>query len=188
MSSSRGGPQAKTLMDIFRLRQNFNDVLLGICEFDLEPILFDALPRIEIQTGNDRLLPFQGEQNNSRKRPLLESDKFLDVESTLSQSQKFFDSFLENFNAPTPPNIFCALKNKLNREFVLDTVDLMNRIERNQLKLIESEQLQTVFIRPTPSLKSLERGFLLLEEATLIGEKPIKRNLDTKNSSQYSTC
>ena len=183
MSSSRGGPQAKTLMDIFRLRQNFNDVLLGICEFDLEPILFDALPRIEIQTGNDRPLPFQREQNNSRKRPLLESDKFLDVESTLSQSQKVFDSLLENFNAPTPPNIFCALKNKLNREFLLDTVDLMNRIERNQLKLIESEQLQTVFIRPTPSLKSLERGFLLLEEATLIGEKPIKRNIDTKKST-----
>ena len=59
----------------------------------------------------------------------------------------------------------------------------MNRIERNQLKLIESEQLQTVFIRPTPSLKSLERGFLLLEEATLIGEKPIKRNIDTKKST-----
>ena len=54
--------KAKTLMDIFRLRQNFNDVLLGICEFDLEPILFDALPRIEIHTGNDRPLPFQGEQ------------------------------------------------------------------------------------------------------------------------------
>ncbi len=183
MSSSRGGPKAKTLMDIFRLRQNFNDKLLGICEFDLEPILFDTLPRIEIQTGNDRHLPFQGEQNDSRKHPLLESDKFSDVESTLSQSQKVFDSLLENFNSPTLPNIFCALKNKQNRELVLDTVDLMNQIERNQLKLIESEQLQTVFIRPTPSLKSLERGFLLLEEATLIGEKPIKRNLVTKKST-----
>ena len=127
-------------------------------------------------------------RNNSRKRPLLESDKFLDVQSTLSQSQKVFDS-LENFNAPTPPNIFCALKNKRNREFVLDTVDLMNRIERNQLKLIESEQLQTVFIRPTPALKSLERGFLLLEEATLVGEKPIRGILTLKNlHRRYSTC
>jgi len=180
MSSSRGGPQEKTLMDIFRLRQNFNDILLGVCEFDLGAILFDSLPRIEIQTGNGRLLSFQDQKNKSRKYSSLENEEFLDEESTLSRRQKVFDSFIENFNDQMPPNIFCALKNKLNREFLLDTVDLMDRIERNQLKLIESKQLHTAFIRPTSSLKSLEKGFLLLEEATLIGENPIKRNLDYK--------
>lgn len=181
MSSSRGGAEVKTLMDIFRLRQRFNDSLIGICEFDLEPILFDALPRIEMQTGNDSLKAPIREHKRTHSRSEIKDAKS-DTGFTLSYRQQQLDSILEKFNAPLPSKVFCSLKNKLNRELVLDTLDLMNRIDRNQLKLIESKHLETVFIRPNPSLKSLNEGFLLLEESSLIGDEPTPKSPSYKKS------
>ena len=182
MSSSRGGSEPLTLMDIFRLRQNHKDSLYGICEFDLQPILFDGLKRIEIQTGTDSLKSIRDRERIAHTRSLQTGD-LQASDTTLSYRQHCLDSLLENFDAPLPEVVFCTLKNKLNREFVFDTVDIMNGIDRNQLQLIESNQLETVFIRPNATIKSLNGGFLLLNESILIGEKPSKKIPTLKKSA-----
>ena len=84
-----------------------------------------------------------------------------------------FDTAMnEPFKNKFPPKIYCALENKINRDLILDTIDLIEFMDREQIHFIESNLLESTYVLPSQEFSAYSKGFILVEESILIGIKP----------------
>ena len=160
---------------IFNRRNEYKDQYMGICEFDLNNNLFKDCIKSPLVSGTKESFTGTNRQQSA------ETDSYNILDSTKNTFLLLSKIFKNKF----PPKIFCAIKNKINRDLILDTIDLIEFINRGQIEFIESDLLESTYILPSRNAPFNKKGFILLEESILIGKKSAITSENNKsNNSQ----
>ena len=152
----------ESVYSIFNRRNNYKDQYIGICEFDLNNNLFKDSTKSSFVSGTKE--SFTGSSNQKIEET--------DSSNILDTTKSAFLSLSKIFKNKFPPKIYCALENKINRELILDTIDLIEFMDRGQIEFIESNLLESTYILPSKNAPFYKKGFILIEESILIGNKP----------------
>ncbi|MDG1701568.1 MAG: transcription-repair coupling factor [Opitutae bacterium] len=153
----------KGIYSIFSKRNKYKDHYIGLCEFDLNNTLFKDCSKTAITTGSKESFLSLKNQNIRTKE---DSD-------ILDNTKEALKSLKSIFNEKLPSRIHCILNDKINRDLILDTIDLLNDIDREQIEFIESNTLESTYILHSSTLSSCSEGFILLEESMFIGNKKV---------------
>lgn len=153
----------KSIHSIFAKRNKYKDNYIGLCEFDLNNTLFKDCSKTAIISGSKESFYSIKSQNIRTK----ETSDILDSTKDAIQSLKVI------FEGKLPSEIYCILNNKINRDLILDTIDLLDDINRGQIEFIESNTLESTYILPSSALSSYKEGLVLLEESMFIGDKQV---------------
>lgn len=151
----------ESIYSIFDQRNKYKDNHIGICEFDLNNNLFEDCTKTSIESGSkESFISSNQEKIND-----------VEVSNVLDKTKNVFLSLAEIFKNKFPPKIYCILQNKINRDLLLDTIDLIEFMDREQIEFIESNRLESTYILPNKDFSFYEKGYILVEESILIGNK-----------------
>ena len=165
---------SSSIHSIFNERKKYGDNYIGVCEFDLNNNVFKDCSKSSILSGSKE--SFSG----SSKQKMKEKE----LSNALDKTKGSFQSLSKIFKNKFPPKIYCALENKINRDLILDTIDLIEFMDREQIHFIESNLLESTYVLPSQEFSAYSKGFILVEESILIGIKP---DISTKpNQSKNS--
>ena len=161
----------KTLQDIVNNRKQSKDSSIGLCEFDLEPILFTDAKRV----------PLISQAKDDPNPPSTLSLKNLnDPESAIDRASNFFQNIEKKFTQGKLPTVHCLYKNKMNRELISETLDAVKTKRTLELSLHESEISGSFFIQPKAALKYLKRGFIQVNENDIIDTHAPAKNPESR--------
>ena len=153
----------KSIYSIFDQRKKYEDDLIGLCEFDLNNNFFKDCSKTAIESGSKESLVHPGKQKINDET----------VSNALDKTKNVFQSLAKIFKRKFPSKITISLENKINRDLILDTIDLIEFVDRGQIEFIESSHLESCYILPNKNVSFYSNGFILIEESILIGNKPV---------------
>ena len=164
----------ESIHSIFDIRKKYKDNYIGVCEFDLNNNWFKDCSKTEVRSG----------LKESFTSPINQKIKNTEMSNGLEKTKFAFESLDKIFNKKFPSRIYCSLENKMNRDLILDTVDLIEFVERDQIEFIESNKLESTYILPTKEFPLYKKGFILIEESMLIGNQAVahSESIQSKNS------
>lgn len=160
----------KSIYAIFDQRKKCKDHLIGVCEFDLNNNFFKDCTKTAIESGS----------RESFINPDKQAIKEEEVLNVLDKTKKAFESLVKIFKKKFPSKIYISLENKIHRDLILDTIDLIESVDREQIEFIETSCLESSYIQPNKDLSFFRRGFILIQESNLIGNKPVASSKPNK--------
>ena len=126
---------------------------MGICEFDLNNNFFKDCSKTAIDKW------FKGIFGPSRVNEKNEET----VSNIFDKTKNVFQSLAKIFKKKFPLKLLFSLENKINRDLILDTIDLIEFVDRGQIEFIESSLLESTYILPSKNAPFYKNGFILIE-------------------------